>query len=131
MKTLFEWISKGTRSQSVGLLTIGGSMLICSALAEAGIADSIARELAQVLVIVAGLAATVALFRRREAPAMKGRWMSNDLKLITNAFRGGRLIVVLLFSLFMLVMVLGFIAQAFRPDSAAGPRPDSHFRRAR
>jgi hypothetical protein len=65
MKTLLQLISKGTRNQSLGLLTIGGSMLICSALAEAGITDSVGRELAQALVIAAGLAATAVLFRRR------------------------------------------------------------------
>jgi hypothetical protein len=62
---------------------------------------------------------------------MKGCCMSHDLKPITNAFRGGRLVAVLLFSMFMLVMILGFVAQAFRPDSAAHGRMDSSVRRAR
>jgi hypothetical protein len=41
-------------------------MLICSLLAEARIAGTVARELAQVLIIFAGLAATVVLFGTRE-----------------------------------------------------------------
>lgn len=66
MRTLLSLITKATRNQSVGLLTIGASMLICSLLAEARIADRAAREVAHVLVIVAGLAATAVLFGTRE-----------------------------------------------------------------
>ncbi len=66
MRTLLGLLGKGTRNQSVGLLTIGGSMLILSALAEAGVTGPIERELAQCAVIVAGLAATAVLFRKRE-----------------------------------------------------------------
>jgi hypothetical protein len=66
MRTILNLITKATRNQSVGLLTIGGSMLICSLLAEARIAGTVAREVAQVLIIFAGLAATVVLFGTRE-----------------------------------------------------------------
>ena len=66
MKSLLNLITKGTRNQSVGLLTIGGSMLICSLVAEARITGTISRELVQALVIIGGLAAIVALFRARE-----------------------------------------------------------------
>jgi hypothetical protein len=63
MKTLLELITKATRNQSVGLLTIGGSMLICSLVVEARIVGTMVRELTQALVIAAGLAAMVGLFR--------------------------------------------------------------------
>jgi hypothetical protein len=57
--------------------------------------------------------------------------MSQDLKPITNAFRGGRLVILLLFSLFMLAMILGLIAQAFRPVSTAPNRADHSSRGVR
>ncbi len=66
MKPLWELVTKGTRNQSVGLLTIGASMMICSFLAEARVSGPIAREAAQIAVIGAGLAATAALFRARD-----------------------------------------------------------------
>ena len=62
---------------------------------------------------------------------MRGYCLSNDLKPITNAFRAGRLVVIVLFSLFMLVMILGLIAQAFRPDSTSHGRTDSTVRGGR
>ena len=65
MRTLLDLIGKGTRNQSVGLLTIGGSMLILSAVAEAGITGPIERELAQCVVIAVGLGATAVLFRKQ------------------------------------------------------------------
>ncbi len=65
MRSLREMIGRGTRNQSVGLLTIGGSMLICSTLAEAGIKGAVAREIVQALVIAAGLGAITILFRGR------------------------------------------------------------------
>jgi hypothetical protein len=66
LKVLLDLITKATLNQSVGLLTIGGSMLICSLLAESRIAGALSRELVQALVIGAGLGATVILFRSRE-----------------------------------------------------------------
>ena len=50
--------------------------------------------------------------------------MSQDLRPITNAFRGGRLVIMLLFALFMLAMILGLVAQAFRPASLDPTRTD-------
>lgn len=57
--------------------------------------------------------------------------MSQDLRPITNAFRGGRLVIMLLFALFMLAMILGLVAQAFRPTSLNLARTDHPTRRAR
>ncbi len=62
---------------------------------------------------------------------MKGYCMSHDLKPITNAFRAGRLVVVLLFSLFMVVMILGLLAEAFRPESTVPDRTSQPVRRVR
>jgi hypothetical protein len=56
---------------------------------------------------------------------MKGCPMSQDLRPITNAFRGGRLVITFFFALFMLAMILGLVAQAFRPTST-GPDRTGH-----
>jgi hypothetical protein len=45
--------------------------------------------------------------------------MLQDLRPITNAFRGGRLVIALLFVLFLLAMFLGLIAQVFRPAATS------------
>jgi hypothetical protein len=63
MKAILERIAKGTRNQSLGLLTIGASMLICTVFTEAKEAGIVARELAQVSIIAAGLFAITILFR--------------------------------------------------------------------
>ena len=60
---------------------------------------------------------------------MKGYSMSQNLRPITNAFRGGRLVITLLFALFMLAMILGLVAQAFRPTASAPGRADHTSRR--
>ena len=62
---------------------------------------------------------------------MKGYSMSQDLRPITNAFRGGRLVITLLFALFMLAMILGLVAQAFRPSASAPDHVDQSSRRVR
>ncbi len=62
---------------------------------------------------------------------MKGHSMSQNLRPITNAFRGGRLVIMLLFALFITVMVLGFVAQTLRPTFAPAVAGDSSTGRVR
>ncbi len=64
MKTLFAFITRSTRNQSLGLLTIGLAMFACSNLAEQAVTDWTTREVVQLLVIAAGISATAMLFRR-------------------------------------------------------------------
>ena len=59
---------------------------------------------------------------------MKRRSSSQDLRPITNAFRAGRLVIMLLFALFMSAMILGLLAEGFRP-TAVHPHADRATRR--
>ena len=60
---------------------------------------------------------------------MKGRSNSQDLRPITNAFRGGQIVIVLLFALFISAMILGLLAEAFRPSPAVHHHVDHATRR--
>lgn len=60
---------------------------------------------------------------------MKRRSSSQDLRPITNAFRAGRLVIMLLFALFMSAMILGLLAEDFRPSTAVHPHADHATRR--
>lgn len=60
--------------------------------------------------------------------------MSHDLHPFMNAFRGGRLVIVFLFGLFLAVMLIGFVAEGLRPSigsqptqTPAGGRDESRF----
>lgn len=65
MKSLIAFIINGRRNEALGLLAIGGIVLICSHIAEREIADRAKLECANAFVIVAGIAVTAILFRRR------------------------------------------------------------------
>jgi hypothetical protein len=64
MKALITFLRRGNRNQSIGLITIGLAMLAGSNFAEQSIKDWGARELVQLIVILAGTTATAFLFRR-------------------------------------------------------------------
>jgi len=64
MRHLIGFIRKGNRRQSIDLIRIGLTMLVCSNLAEA-IADWRTREIVQLAVILSGVAATAILFRSK------------------------------------------------------------------
>ena len=64
MKALVHWISKATPQRALSLIGLGLSMLICSSVAEERISGTLAREVAQLLIIAGGLIATAILFRR-------------------------------------------------------------------
>jgi Kef-type K+ transport system membrane component KefB len=134
MKTLLSFVRRGNRNQSVGLITIGLAMLAGSNLAEQRLTGWVTREAVELAVILAGIAATALLFHRgdTDGPSQLERSdsMSNDLRglrhdlrPITSAFRGGRLIIVLFFVLFMAIFVLGFIVEALKNPSPQSPRP--------
>ncbi len=67
LKTLFAFIIRSTRNQSLGLLTIGLAVFACSNLAEQTVTDWTTREVVQLLVIAAGISATAMLFRRADS----------------------------------------------------------------
>jgi hypothetical protein len=61
------------------------------------------------------------------------RALRRDLRPLTNAFRGGRLIIGLLVVLFLGIFLLGFIIEAFRGPAKQLPTPAEkaqHERRA-
>jgi predicted MFS family arabinose efflux permease len=64
MKNLIHLLTNSTRNQAIGLLTIGLAMFACSDLAEQVVTRRTPREAVQLLIILAGLAATALLFRR-------------------------------------------------------------------
>ena len=64
MNALGHWISKATPQRALSLIGVGLSMLICSSVAEERISGTLAREVAQLLIIAGGLIATTILFRR-------------------------------------------------------------------
>src|SRR5882757_4398520 len=134
MKTLSSFVRRGNRNQSVGLITIGLAMLTGSNLAEQRLTGWATREVVQLAVILAGIAATAFLFRRRTPMGHRNsirsnsmsndlRGMRHDLRPITCAFRGGRLIIGLFFVLFMAIFVLGFIIEALKTPNPQPPRP--------
>lgn len=60
------------------------------------------------------------------------RDLRRDLRPITNTFTAGRLIILLLFCLFMIPMILGFLVEVFQPrKEAVPPAPTTHDRRPR
>lgn len=68
MRFLFAFIRKANRTQAIGLITIGLTMLICSNLAEE-IADWTTHELVELTVILSGVVAAAVLFH----PPDRGR----------------------------------------------------------
>src|ERR1700744_5191040 len=104
MKALSSFVRRGNRNQSVGLITIGLAMLAGSNLAEQWLTGGAAREVVQLSVILVGSAATTIFFRCTDADGSSQfkrsdfmsndlRGMRHDLRPITDAFRGGRLII--------------------------------------
>jgi Kef-type K+ transport system membrane component KefB len=133
MKSLFSFTRRGNRNQSVGLITIGLAMLAGSNLAEQRLTGWATREAVELAVILAGIAAMALLFHRRDTDGpsqfKRSDFMSNDLRglrhdlrPIMSAFRGGRLIIVLFFALFMAIFVLGFVVEALKDPSPQSPR---------
>lgn len=60
------------------------------------------------------------------------RDLRRDLRPITNTFTAGRLIILLLFCLFMIPMILGFLVEVFQPHKEPVPAaPKTHDRRPR
>lgn len=66
MRYLLRFIQKGNRRQSLGLITIGLVMLICSNLAES-VPDWGTREIVQLAVIFGGVVASATLLRSKGA----------------------------------------------------------------
>ena len=66
MHRLLTFIRKGNRRRSLGLITIGLVMLICSQMAES-LPYGLARETVQIAVILGGIVATASLFGAKGA----------------------------------------------------------------
>lgn len=67
MKPLVHFLIRGTRNQSVGLLTIGLVMFACSNLAEQAVSGRTLREIVQLLIILGGITITGLVFRSGSA----------------------------------------------------------------
>lgn len=70
MRAPLGFIRKRNRRQSLGLITIGLTMLVCSQLAEA-IDHRGTREIVQLVIILSGVAASAKLFRTRGSDTQK------------------------------------------------------------
>ena len=66
MKSLIAYITAARRTEAIGLLAIGGTVLICSHIAEGEITNGATLECVNAFLIIAGIAATAILFRARK-----------------------------------------------------------------